>query len=65
MYMSESAVRKLLKEAGASRISTEAIKKIQEHMDAVAFQLAKKSVGLSRHAKRKTVELADVKLALK
>ncbi|MCL4403178.1 MAG: NFYB/HAP3 family transcription factor subunit [Candidatus Marsarchaeota archaeon] len=65
MYMPEAAVRKLLKEAGASRISGDAVKKIQEHIDSIAFQLAKKSVSLSKHAKRKTVEVADVKLALK
>ncbi len=65
MYISESAVRKLLKEAGASRISNDAVKRIQEHIDVLAFQLAKKSVSLSKHAKRKTVEAADVKLALK
>ncbi|MGH2639386.1 MAG: histone [Rhabdochlamydiaceae bacterium] len=63
MYISESTIKKILKEAGAERISSGGKTALQRYVNKVAFDAAHKAVMLSRHAKRKTVDVSDVKLA--
>ena len=65
MYVSSAVVRKILKEAGAERISNEAVAELQKYTNKLAFETASKAVKLSKHAKRKTVEASDVKLAMR
>ena len=63
MYISESTIKKILKEAGAGRISTDACAELQKYLNREAFSVAQKAVRFSRHAKRKTIDASDVKLA--
>lgn len=63
MYISEHTVKKILKEAGAGRISADASVELQKYVNKIAFEIAQKAVKLSKHAKRKTVDVNDVKLA--
>lgn len=63
MYISEHTVKKILKEAGASRISSTASTEMQKRINRIAFDVAQKAVRLSKHAKRRTVDISDVKLA--
>lgn len=64
MYVSDSVARKILKEAGAVRISAEASAELQKYVNRIAFETATKAVKLSKHAKRKTVEVSDIRLAM-
>ncbi|MEM0201903.1 MAG: NFYB/HAP3 family transcription factor subunit [Candidatus Micrarchaeaceae archaeon] len=64
MYISESMVEKLLKEAGAGRVSKEAKQEFRKYMEKTAFDVAQKAVKLAQHAKRKTVDASDIKLAI-
>jgi DNA-binding protein len=63
MYISEHTVKKILKEAGATRISASASTEFRKYMNKTAFNIAQKAVSLSKHAKRKTVDISDIKLA--
>jgi DNA-binding protein len=63
MYISENAIKKILKEAGAERISSSASEEMQKCVNKMAFDIAQKAVKLSKHAKRKTIDSSDVKLA--
>lgn len=63
MFISEGAARKLLKEAGAKRVSKEAASEFQKHINRYAFDVGQKAVKLAKHAKRKTVTDSDIKLA--
>jgi histone H3/H4 len=63
MYISESSIKKILKEAGASRISKEASSAFHDQLNRFAFEVASKAVRLAKHAKRKTVAGSDIKLA--
>ncbi len=65
MYIKDSTVKRIFKDAGADRISKEAIHEFATMVDKIAFESAKKSVNLSKHAKRKTVYGSDVELAFK
>lgn len=63
MYISEHTIKKILREAGAGRISSSASTEMQKHVNRMAFMVAQKAVQLSRHAKRKTVDISDIRLA--
>ncbi|MCL5434430.1 MAG: NFYB/HAP3 family transcription factor subunit [Candidatus Marsarchaeota archaeon] len=63
MYITKSTVKKMLKGAGATRVSESALSYFQEQLEKIALKAASNSVKLSRHAKRKTVEESDVKLS--
>ena len=63
MYISEHTIKKILKEAGAGRISADASSEMQKHINRVAFNIAQKAVQLSKHAKRKTIDISDIRLA--
>ncbi len=65
MYISCATVRKILKEAGAERINKNAELAFQKYLNTTAFSNAKKAVLLAKHAKRKTIEESDIKLAIK
>lgn len=63
MYIPKSTVKKILKAAGAKRVSNEAADAFHKDMNRVAFTIAERAVKLAKHAKRKTVDLSDVRLA--
>ena len=63
MYISEHTVKRILKEAGAERISAAAAEELRKQLNRTAFRISQKAVKLSKHAKRKTVELSDIHLA--
>jgi histone H3/H4 len=63
MYVSETAITKMLKDAGAGRISKEARKEFRKYIDKMGFEAAQKAVKLAHHARRKTVGVSDIKLA--
>ncbi len=63
MYISSGTTKKILKEAGATRVSADAADALCKYLNRVAFRTAQKAVRLSRHAKRKTVETSDIRLA--
>ncbi len=58
-------VKRLLKSAGASRISDEAAVKLAEVLEDIGEDLAREAVKLAKHAGRKTVKAEDIVLASK
>ncbi len=58
-------VERILKKAGAERVSKEAAQILAEILEEMALDIAQESVELSKHAGRKTVKVDDVKMALK
>lgn len=58
-------IDRLIRKAGAERVSEEAAKVLAEYLEEYAIELAKKSVDFARHAGRKTVKAEDIKLAIK
>lgn len=61
--LSRSAIIKLLKKAGAERVSPEAAKELSEYLEEIAIKISIKAVKLANHAGRKTVKAEDIKLA--
>jgi len=60
-----AAMEKLLKKAGASRVSEDAKESLREILEEYADKIGKKAAEFSRHSGRVTVKGADVKLASK
>ena len=63
VYISESTVKKILREAGANRVRSDASMELQKYVNRIAFNTAQKAVLLSHHAKRKTIDVSDIRLA--
>ena len=60
-----ASMDKLLRKAGASRVSESAKKAMKELLEEYSEVIAKKAVELARHGGRTTVKSADIKLAAK
>ena len=58
-------LERILKNAGANRVSEDAIMALREAVEDYAVALSEASVALAKHAGRKTVQSEDVKLAAK
>jgi len=60
-----AAMCRILKKAGASRVSDESAEELRRVTEDIASSIAKNAVDMSMHAGRKTVKAEDVKLASK
>jgi histone H3/H4 len=58
-------VERIMKKAGAERVSAEAAKLLRDYLEEHAEEISKKAAEFARHAGRKTVKVEDVKLAIK
>ena len=59
----DSQIEKLLRDAGADRVSADAIARFNDLLTERCITLAKYAVEIARHGRRKTVKAEDIKLA--
>jgi len=60
-----AAMEKILKTAGAERVSDKAKEALKEVITDIAQEISSNAVKLANHAGRKTVKAGDIKLASK
>ena len=60
-----AAIDRLIRKAGAERVSEEAATELSKILAEVATDISKQAIELAKHAKRKTVTSDDIKLATK
>ena len=60
-----SAMYRILKKAGAERVSDESADELRRILEDLAGEISKSAVDMAAHAGRKTVKGEDVKLASK
>ena len=58
-------VRRLIKKAGAERVSADAAEALRDILERLAKQIAGEAVSAAKHAGRKTVKEADIEMAAK
>ena len=58
-----AAMEKLLKKAGAPRVSEDAKEALRDILEAYSHEIGQKATKFSVHSGRKTVKAADVRLA--
>ena len=63
--ISIAAIHRIIKNAGAPRVSEDAAESLSIHIEEYTLIIAKRAIELSMHAGRKTVKAEDVDLALK
>ncbi len=56
-------VEKLIRNAGAKRVSADAINRLNEVLTEYSTNIAKYAVEIARHSGRKTIKESDIKLA--
>ncbi len=60
-----SAMYRILKKAGAERVSDESANELRRILEEIGTSIAKTAVDMSGHAGRKTIRAEDVRLASK
>jgi histone H3/H4 len=63
MPLPTASVDKLIRKAGAYRVSQGAAQELASYLEEIAIEVAREAVTLSEHAGRKTVKAEDIKLA--
>ncbi|MEM4633874.1 MAG: NFYB/HAP3 family transcription factor subunit [Candidatus Anstonellaceae archaeon] len=63
MILPKAPVEKLIREAGAERVSDSAAIELAETLEKIGIEISAKAIKLSKHAGRKTVTAADIRLA--
>ncbi len=63
MPLPTASVEKIIRKAGAHRVSKGAAKELASYLDDVATEIAREAIILTEHAGRKTVKAEDIKLS--
>ncbi len=58
-------MHRIIKKAGAERVSEEAAEELRKSLDAIGVKIAKEALDFTKHAHRKTVKVEDIQIAVK
>ena len=58
-----AAMERILKNAGAHRVSEEAKVQLRQVLEDIAMEIGEEAIRLAAHAKRKTIKAEDIRLA--
>ena len=63
MILPKAPIEKLIREAGADRVSQGAAVELAEVLEKAGLDISARAIKFAKHAGRKTVTAADIKLA--
>lgn len=61
-YISLLAIKKMMINAGATRISEDAIKELRKTLENEGEKLTKQAIDIAKNSKRKTITKEDIKI---
>lgn len=64
MAIPKAPVKRIIQDAGAERVSADAVDALVEYLEAYGEETAEKAVTYAKYAKRKTVKADDIALAI-
>ena len=63
MAIPKAPVKRIIQEAGAERVSADAVDALVEYLEDYAEEVSKKAITYTKYANRKTVKAEDIALA--
>ncbi|WP_405303907.1 histone family protein [Methanobrevibacter sp.] len=64
MAIPKAPVKRIIQEAGAERVSADAVDALEEYLEDYAEEVSKKAITYAKYANRKTVKAEDIALAI-
>ena len=64
MAIPKAPVKRIIQEAGAERVSSDAVDALAEFLEDYAEEVSKKAIAYAKSANRKTVKAEDIALAI-
>ncbi len=63
MELPLAPVERIIRNAGAKRVSADATKQLAKYLEEEATKIAEKAIKLCKNSKRKTVNAGDIKIS--
>jgi len=62
--LSLAPMHRIIKKAGAERVSAEAAEELRGALESIGIRIAKEALDFTRNANRKTVKAKDIRIAV-
>lgn len=63
MSIPNAPIERIIRNAGAERVSKDAVEELRDAVEEVGAEVARDAVEMAEHAERKTVKASDVSMA--
>jgi histone H3/H4 len=63
MSLPNAPIERIIRKAGAERVSKDAVEELREALEEVGDEVARDAVEMADHAGRKTVKASDVEMS--